>query len=61
MVEEYPDILTVKEVMEVLGISRNTAYYLIQSGEMPAFKIGKKLWRIRKKDLADYLRIAQEE
>jgi len=53
MLEDYPDILTPKEVMEILGISKNLMYKMIQTGEIPAFKIGNKLWRIRKRDLME--------
>jgi len=34
-----------KEVMELLGISQTTVYRWLESGELPAVKIG-KLWRI---------------
>ena len=51
MLENYPDILTPEEVMEILGISRNLLYKMMRSGELPAFKVGGKLWRVRKRDL----------
>ena len=46
---EY-EILTPKEVMNLLGIGRNTFYRLVNSGELPAFRIG-KLWRVRRQDI----------
>ncbi len=55
MLEEYPDVLTINETMEILGISRNLLYDLIHSGMLPAFRIGIKIWRIKKLDLISFL------
>ncbi len=55
MLEDYPDILTPKEVMEILGISKNTLYQLINNGEIPGTRLGRKLWRIQKQALLDFL------
>lgn len=51
--EEAPayDFLTPKEVMDELAIGRNTFYRLVNSGQLPAFRIG-KLWRVKREDLA---------
>ena len=37
---EY-DFLTPREVMQALCIGRNTFYRLVNSGNLPAFRIGK--------------------
>ncbi|MEA4942305.1 hypothetical protein SDC9_65180 [bioreactor metagenome] len=50
MLDEYPDILTVKEVREILFIGRDKAYHLLKSGELPAVKVGRD-WRITKESL----------
>ncbi|MEA5083615.1 hypothetical protein SDC9_158649 [bioreactor metagenome] len=55
MLEDYPDILTPKEVMEILGISKNTLYQLINKGSIPATRLGYKLWRIQKQALLCFL------
>lgn len=55
MLEEYPDVLSINETMEILGISRNLLYNLIHTGAIPAMRIGKKLWRINKTDLITFL------
>lgn len=55
MLEEYPDILTPQEAMEILGIGKNLFYRLLNDGIIPAKRIGKKIWRISKKDLMDYI------
>ena len=48
-----PEILTLQEVRSYLGVGERTAYRLIQSGQLSAFRIG-KLWRIRRKDLEKF-------
>ena len=53
MLEEYPDILTPQEAMEILGIGKNLFYKLLNDEVIPAKRIGKKIWRISKKDLID--------
>lgn len=54
MFTDYDEILTVEEVAELLYIGKNTAYALLNSGELRAFRIG-RTWRIPKKFLADYI------
>ena len=39
------DILTVQELMDLLYIGKNTAYQLLQDGEIQAFRIG-NTWKI---------------
>ena len=40
MFPEYPDIVTVRQLREMLDISRALAYRLISDGEIQAVKIG---------------------
>lgn len=47
------EFLTPKEVMNLLYIGRNTFYKMVNSGELPAFRIG-KLWRVRRDDLKNW-------
>lgn len=49
------EYLTPREVMELLAIGRNTFYRLVNSGELPAFRIG-KLWRVRRDSLEYFMR-----
>lgn len=46
--------LTAIEVAEILKITKNTVYELIKRGELPAYKIGRKL-RIDKEDVENYI------
>ncbi len=55
MLEEYPDILTPQEAMEILGIGKNLFYKLLRNGIIPAKRVGRKIWRIAKNDLLLYL------
>ena len=55
ILEEYPSILTPHECMEALGIGRSMFYKLVGSGELPAKRIGNKIWRISKNDLIIYM------
>ena len=49
------EYLAPREVMELLAIGRNTFYRLVNSGELPAFRIG-KLWRVRRDSLEYFMR-----
>lgn len=55
MLEEYEDILSAQAVSYILGIGKNLTLKLLQSGEIPAKKVGKQ-WRILKSDLILYLK-----
>lgn len=47
------EYLTPQEVMAILAIGRNTFYRLVNTGELPAFRIG-KLWRVRREDILNF-------
>lgn len=51
---ETNDIITVEELMELLNIGKNTAYTLLESGEVKAFRIG-RIWKIPRKSVYDYV------
>ena len=46
--------LTALEVAELLKITKNTVYELVKRGELPGYKVGKKL-RIDKTDVESYI------
>lgn len=54
MFEKFPDILTVKQIQDILSIGRSKAYSLLHSGELKYITIGRQI-RIPKKFLLDYL------
>lgn len=55
MLEQYDDLLTLDELCEVLQIGRNTAYQLLNSGFVPAFRIGRR-WKIPKTSIEEVLK-----
>ena len=55
MLNNTKDVLTLKELQELLNIGKNTALRLVQSGEIEAFRVGNR-WRVMKESVAKYLR-----
>ena len=55
MLSNTKDILTLKELQELLHIGKNTAPQLVQSGEVEAFRVGNQ-WRIVREDIIRYLK-----
>ena len=49
---ELNEILTVEEMMELINVGKNTAYLLLERGEVKAFRIG-RLWKIPRKSVYD--------
>lgn len=49
------EYLTPLEVQQLLYIGRNSFYKLVNSGELPAFRVG-KMWRVARKDLLAFFR-----
>jgi len=51
---DYPDLLNIKQVQEILGLGRSIVYELIHSGEIKHMKIRGKI-RIPRRFLVDYI------
>ena len=60
MFEEYPDVVTIEELQEMLGIGRGLAYQLVNSGKIKAVKVGRE-WRITKKTIIEFIWIAYKQ
>ena len=41
MLKEYPDVLNIEQMCEVLGISKKTGYKLLQSNTITGMKVGR--------------------
>lgn len=54
MFENKYDILTPEEVMEQLDKGKNTMYKLLASGDLKAFRVGRK-WKIPRKEVDSYI------
>lgn len=51
---QYPDILSVAQMREILAIGKNTAYDLLKSNEIESIRIG-KTHKIPKQSVIEYL------
>jgi excisionase family DNA binding protein len=49
-----PDLLSMREVYQRLGMSKSWVYQRIKSGEIPSVKLGHNI-RVRREDLEGYL------
>ncbi len=54
MLDEYPDVLTVRDIQSIFRISRSTAYDMVQSGRIPSIRVG-STYRISKDAVRDIL------
>lgn len=49
------DLLTTREVQDLLQIDRTTVYRMVESGQLPAIRVGKQ-WRFARAELERWLR-----
>ena len=55
MLNNTKDVLTLKELQELLNIGKNTALRLVQSGDIEGFRVGKQ-WRVVRESVIRYIR-----
>ena len=55
MFESFRDVLSVDDLCRALNIGRNTAYKLLNSGDIKSLKIG-KVYKIPKIWLVEYIK-----
>ena len=55
-ISDYPDILTVQEASELLGVSTKTVYKLLKEGQIEKKAVG-RAFRIPKVNVTNYLGI----
>ena len=53
---EYPDILDVKQVSSLLGVSTKTVYRLLRSNTLESLKIGRE-FRVPKINVMKYVKV----
>lgn len=58
MLKDYPDVLTVKQVSEILGIGENAAYKLVNGHMIGSRRVGRRIL-VPKVCLIDYLNSAR--
>ena len=56
MLRDYPDVLDIQQMSEILGVSTKTGYKLLQTGKIVALKVG-RTYRIPKAHILTYLKI----
>jgi excisionase family DNA binding protein len=54
--KEYPDILNVKQVSVLLGVSTKTVYKLLREGALASLKVGRE-FKIPKVNVLKYVKI----
>lgn len=54
---EYPDVITIDDLQEMLHIGRNVAYSLLKEGKIKTIKVGKR-YIIPKSSVIDFLNTA---
>ena len=54
MINEYSDILSVEDVMEILNIGKNSAYALFRSKSIKCFQLNGR-WKIPKQSLIEFI------
>lgn len=54
MFESYPDIMSINDLQEALGISRNSVIKLLDTGQIKYIRIG-RLYKVSKLELIDYI------
>ncbi len=54
--KDYPDVLNIEQLSEVLGISTRTGYRLLREGTINSIRVG-RTYRIPKVYLLSYLQI----
>lgn len=52
-----PDLLTVEQMADILGLAQNTVRSLCRSGELPAVHIGRR-WYVPRAKLNEFLGVA---
>ena len=58
MLEEYKDVINVKDLCEILNIGKKTAYKLLKNNDIPNRRLGKK-YIIPKFGVIEYLKGVQ--
>lgn len=52
--ENYNDMISIDDLCEMLAIGKNTAYHLLKTNQIKAFKIG-RIWKIPRESVSKYI------
>lgn len=53
--KDYPLVMTVNEVQEILNVGRRVAYELMDEEDFPCVRLGNKLKRVNRDDFFEWL------
>ena len=56
MLKDYPDVMNIEQMCEILGVSTKTGYRILRSGQISCLKVG-RAYRIPKAHLFTFLSI----
>jgi len=54
MFQDYPDIVSVEQIMNMLGIGKSSVYALLQSNQIHNVKVGRK-YIVPKQSVVDFV------
>lgn len=54
LLDQYGDVINVEDLCDILFLGRNSAYRLLNSGCLGAFRVG-RCWKIPKAAVIDFL------
>ena len=54
--KDYPDVLDVKQVSQLLSVSTKTVYRLLRNGDLDSLKIG-RVFRVPKVNVMKYVKV----
>lgn len=54
MLNQYEDIMSVRDVADVLFIGKNRVYELLESNQLKGFRIG-RVWKIPKEAVKEFI------
>lgn len=54
MFNNYEDLITIDDLCDMLAIGKNTAYHLLNTNQIHAFRIG-RIWKIPREAVSEYV------
>lgn len=55
--KEYPDVLSIEQMAEMIGVSTKTAYKVVNDGKVDCIKVG-RAYKIPKVNVMKYLKVS---
>ncbi len=52
---EISDLISIEDLCDMLAIGKNTAYHLLNTNEIQAFRIGRS-WKIPRQSVINYIK-----